>query len=269
MMIDRHRLEASVCEDSFYEFVKRFWDTVIPEEPVWNWHIEYLCDEIQEVVERVIRGEPKAYDLIINISPGSTKSTICSVMLPAWTWTRAPTFRFICGSYAYMLAMDLSRKSRLIIRSEKYQELWPEFAISEDQNTKGFFANTEGGGRIAVGTGGSITGFHAHVIVVDDPIDPNASFSEADLENANNWMRETLPTRKVDKAVTPTILIMQRLHQDDPTGNWLDRAKPGDLKHICLPAEGTDNISPPESETCYRDGLMDIIRLPRNVLNES
>jgi len=291
-VISKERLEASICQDSFYEFVMRFWDTVVPENPVWNWHIKYLCDEIQKMAERVIKGEPKEYDLIINISPGSTKSTICSVMLPAWMWSRMPTARFICGSYAYMLAMDLSRKSRMIIQSEKYMRLFPDVSLSEDQNTKGYFATTQGGGRIAVGTGGSITGFHAHMIVVDDPIDPNASFSEVDLKNADNWMRETLPTRKVDKALTPTILIMQRLHQDDPTGSWLARAGKDDLKHICLPAEipieidademdeeeyeeveGDDMVvgavSPPELQSFYVDGLMDPVRLSSTVLAES
>ena len=43
------------------------------------------------------------------------------------------------------------------------------------------------------------------------------------LHNANKNMDETISTRKVNKAVTPTILIMQRLHQDDPTGHLLKK----------------------------------------------
>lgn len=289
MNISQSDLEASIYKDSFFEFLQAFWSIVVPEKLVLNWHIEYLCDELQRVAERVFEGQPKGNDLVINISPGTTKSTICSIMYPAWVWTRMPAARFICGSYAYMLAMDLSRKCRMIIQSEKYMDLFPGVALREDQNTKGYFVNEAGGGRVAVGTGGSITGFHAHIIVVDDPIDPNASFSEADLKNANNWMRETLPTRKVDKALTPTILIMQRLHQEDPTGAWLERTGGEGLKHICLPAETpieveedeeydeeeweeveddrvAQLVSPPELESRYVGGLMDPKRLSRQVL---
>ena len=75
--------KSRLCKEEFFYFVKTFWDTIISEEPVWNWHIEYLCNEIQEMAERVFEGKPKEYDLIINISPGSTKSTICSRMFPA------------------------------------------------------------------------------------------------------------------------------------------------------------------------------------------
>jgi len=41
------------------------------------------------------------------------------------------------------------------------------------------------------------------------------------IANFEKWLKEkdkTLPTRKVDKENTPTILIMQRLHENDPTG---------------------------------------------------
>jgi len=77
-------LEAQICRESFYEFVKRMWFEVVPEIPVWNWHIKYLCDELQTVAENQFEGHRREYDLIINIPPGTTKSTICSVMFPMW-----------------------------------------------------------------------------------------------------------------------------------------------------------------------------------------
>jgi predicted phage terminase large subunit-like protein len=266
ILISKERLQASIYQESFYDFVQGFWDTVVPEPIVLNWHMQYICDELQTIAERVFRKEPKAYDLVINISPGTTKSTIASEMYPAWIWTRMPSVRFIGGSYAHLLALDLSRKSRMIIQSEKYRKLFPEIQLSDDQNTKSFFANTDGGARMAVGVCGSVTGFHGHFIVIDDPLDPNGSFSEADLKTTNNWMRETLPTRKVDKEVVPTILIQQRLHENDSTGDWLERSKEGDVKHICLPAELTPDVRPVELRENYIDGLMDPVRLSRAVL---
>lgn len=207
-------LVRSICLESFYDFLKEFWHVIVPEDPVWNWHIELMAEELQMLAERVFAGQPKKHDLIINVPPGSTKSLTGSIMFPAWTMARMPTVRHICGSHTYELVLDLSRKSRDVVASELYQACFPEIQLRDDQNTKGYWANTQGGSRFSCTVGGKTpTGFHGHFIIIDDPLDPHSAMSEADLAVANRWMRETLPSRKVDKAITPTILIMQRLHQ--------------------------------------------------------
>jgi predicted phage terminase large subunit-like protein len=259
-------LLRSIYKDSFYEFVRAAWHIIIPEAPVWNWHIEYLCNELQEMAERVIAGKEKLYDLIINIPPGTTKSTICSIMFPCWVWTKMPSARFICGSYADRLALDLSRKTRDVIQSEWYRELFPDIVIRYDQNTKGHFSNTKGGSRYAVGVGGSVIGMHGHFLIVDDPIDPAAALSESELKEVNAWMRETLGQRKVNRTISPLILVMQRLHQDDPSGNMLSNKK-ARVRLICLPAEASDKICPPHLITKYVDRLLDPVRLPKKELD--
>lgn len=266
---EEHELIASICKESFFEFVKEFWPVISQEQPVWNWHIKYLCGVLQEVAERVFKGLPKDKDIICNISPGTTKSTLFSVMLPAWCWTRMPSCRIIGASYAYNLAMDLSRKCRDIIISEKYRKCFPYIKIREDQNSKGYFVLTSGGDRYAVGVNGSVMGMHGHIIIVDDPLDPQQALSDADVANANYWMSETLPSRKVDKRITPMLLVMQRLHQNDPTGNRLDKVKAQPVIHICLPAELSDKVYPPELAKHYVDGFMDPIRLNRRVLDDA
>jgi predicted phage terminase large subunit-like protein len=261
-------LVASICRDSFYDFVQEFWSTVITEKPVWNWHIKFLCDQMQEIAERVFRGEPKKGDVIINIPPGTTKSTLLSVLFPAWVWTRMPSARFICGSFTHPLALDLSRKCRDVIVSEKYIACFPEVALAPDQNTKGYFTTTARGMRYAVSVGGSVTGLHAHFIIIDDPLDPNQAASDEELKNANSWVSETLPTRKVNKEITVTIIIMQRLHQNDPTGMLLDKKKE-DIIHFKLPAELKDGPYPPELGQHYVNGFLDPIRLNAAVLAEA
>jgi predicted phage terminase large subunit-like protein len=264
--VSKIELIAALGRESFFDFVQQFWHVLIPEKPVWNWHIEYLCDEMQRLAERVFLGLHKEYDLVINISPGTSKSTICSIMFPAWVWTRMLSARCICGSYSYPLAMDLSRKSRDVVISDLYGKCYPEVLLRVDQNTKGYYANTKGGYRYAVGVNGSVTGMHGHFLIIDDPLDPNQAVSTLELEAANHWLQETLPTRKVDKRVTPTILIMQRLHQDDPTNLFLERKN---VKHICLPGEVTEDIKPAHLIKYYsEDKLFDPIRLPQEVLEE-
>ncbi len=271
MKVDYFSLFRGVCRESFYDFLRHFWSEFIPVKPVWNWHIEFLCDELQTVAERVFANKPKEYDLIINISPGTTKSSICSIAFPAWCWTRMPHSRFICASYTDKLALDLSRKCRDVVLSEKYKTYFPEIQLSEDQNTKGYFANTARGDRYCCGVGGSPMGFHGHFLIVDDPINPQEALSELELETANVWMNETIPTRKVDKEVSTLILIMQRLHQNDPSGNLL--AKRGhSIRHIRLPAEiipgRKGSIKPDRLRKKYVNGLMDPVRLTRRALEE-
>jgi len=285
---DYYDVVASVCRESFFDFVKEFWDEVVPEPIVLNWHIEYLCNELQAISERVFARKEKEYDLVINISPGTSKSSICSIFLPAWIWTCMPSAGIIGGSYADNLAMDLSRKNRDVVMSEKYQKcfstryslknkkLVPWVVLSEDQNTKSYFATTKKGARMSVGVGGSITGKHGDFIIVDDPLNPNQAISETELRTANRWMSETLPTRKRNKSVTPIILIMQRLHQDDPTTKMIEKAEQlladtGEypLKHICLPAEESPLIKPKGLRKYYTNGLMDEVRLSKKILAEN
>ena len=119
--------------------------------------------------------------------------------------------------------------------------------------------------------GMSPTGFHAHFLLVDDPLDPQQAkrISNAEIEAANNFMSEVLPSRKVDKAVAVTWLIMQRLHQNDPTGYLLDKDKKG-IRHICLPATRSPKVRPVALRRRYtRDGYMDPNRLSKSVLEEA
>lgn len=266
MQLDYYGLLANTCRESYYAFVKTFWHTIIKDPPVFNWHIKYLCDIIQEAVERVIAGEPCPHDILTNISPGTTKSTLFSVMLAPWAWTKAPHLRIIGASYTDALALDLSGKSRQILESPLYQRTFSHIRLSPDTMSKSHWANTLGGDRYAVAVGGSVTGMHAHIITIDDPIDPKGVRSRADLETANTWCKETIVSRKVNKDVTVTFVTMQRLHQNDPSELYLSRGLDR-IKHICLPGEISEKVYPDELKEKYVDGLFDPVRLSRSVLD--
>jgi predicted phage terminase large subunit-like protein len=264
--LDETALIASITRTSFYEFVKEFINEVFPDKPKWNWHVKYLCDQMQRIAHNVAEGKPKEYDLVVNISPGTTKSTIISVMFPAWVWTFFPQARFICCCHGERLGLSLSRRCRQVLRSEKYARCFPHVQMRKDQDTKLLFANTSGGERYTVGTGsGAVMGNHAHFILIDDPIDPESVLSEVELERVNNWIDEQLSGRKVDKMVTVTVLVMQRLHQSDPTAMMLKMPK---VKHVKLPATDEFPIVPASLRRYYKDGLMDPQRLGREVLEE-
>ncbi len=260
---------ASIVKEDFFEFVKEFWDVVCAETPIWNWHIRYLCSLLQDLAIKVRRKEQLGYDyLLINIPPGSTKSIIISIMFPAWVWTWWPSASFVGSSHDYKLAVRMSRLNRAIVKSPMYQEAFPDTQIIDDQDTKGEFVNIKKGERMSVGVEGNITGRHGDFVFCDDPLNPKGARSEAELETANQFITETLRSRKKDKLNVPTLIVMQRLHQNDPTGMLLEKfAK--DVKLICIPADLTKgNVSPPELVKYYIDGLMDPLRMPKSYLDK-
>jgi predicted phage terminase large subunit-like protein len=112
-------------------------------------------------------------------------------------------------------------------------------------------------------------GKHGHIITIDDLIDPKKTASDVEREKANDYISRTLSTRKVDKENTPTVLIMQRLHELDPTGFLLFKAEESGkrIKHICLPGDDAlGNIKPHLLKFMYKDGLLDPNRLNKNAL---
>jgi predicted phage terminase large subunit-like protein len=108
---------------------------------------------------------------------------------------------------------------------------------------------------------------HAHLIIRDDPINPEQADSKAYRDRCNRYNDRTLSSRKVDKDRTPTITIMQRLHEDDSTGH--DLAKRGkNIRHICLPGQLTEDVKPAELSTRYINGLLDPVRLSYSTIEK-
>ena len=281
-----HSTMRKLTKQSLFMFLKYFWSEYSEDKFKPNWHIEYICKELEVVAKRVAANEPKLYDLIFNVPPGSTKTAIVSIFFPLWCWVNWFWMRFITASYTSPLSLESAEYSREIIRSDKFKMLYPEIDVKTDKDTKSNFRvvlnkwqtsgqvprQRIGGNRFSTSVGGTVTGFHGHINIVDDPIDPQRVLSEAELKKANHWMDNTLPFRKVDKKVTVTILIMQRLHQDDPTGHWMKRKKnKAEIKHVCIPGEirnYRDKVSPPELVDFYKDDLLDPVRLDWQALAE-
>ena len=261
---------------SFYAFLVYFWDVIIPDEYIDNWHIEYICDELQILSDCIINRKPKPYDLIINVPPGSSKSTIATVMWPVWLWVHDPGIVILSSSYSSGLSTDHAIKSRDIIRSEKFQELYYEhfidkcgepFAFKRDKDNKTNYGNIFNGERSITSTGGTVTGKHGHVIIQDDPQKPQEVESKKARESAIAFNDRTLSSRTKDKENTPRVVIMQRLHEEDLTGHIL--SKKDNVKHICLPAELSDKVRPASLSEKYVNNLLDPRRLNNNVLAEA
>jgi predicted phage terminase large subunit-like protein len=262
-----------------------FWPLVSPHAFSPNWHIELLCNELEVLAQRVANKEQKEYDLIINVPPGSTKTITCSIMFPTWCWTKWYWMRFITASYSATLSLESADYCREIIRSSQFQQLYPDISIKEDKDVKSNYRIVKkvfnsatrgtpqtliGGSRYSTSVGGTLTGFHGDILIVDDPLNPTQAASETELQNANHWCEQTLSTRKTDKSITPTVIIMQRLHQDDPSGHMLAKMK-DNVRHVCLPGEARNyrkQVKPEELYKYYVNDLLDPKRMPWRVLTD-
>lgn len=261
-----HAVRAELAFRSYHEFVKQAFEyTGAGRELVDNWHIKYLCDLVQDVVERLVAGK-QVEDIIVNVPPGSLKSTIFGKCLFPWAILRNPGFSHLGTSYSDDLAMRDSRQARDVIESPWYQQSFcnPEFqrrhgfipGLKKDQNQKGQFETQHGGERYAAGIMGTITGKHFHLITADDPNNPKEAESEAAREKVVRVLDEILPTRFKSKESRCIIVIQQRINDKDATGYSLSKdPERKRWRHICIPAEIGDNVSPPELKDHYRDGL--------------
>ncbi len=259
-------------------FIRYFWDTYSQEKFIMNWHIEEICKELEEVARRVGNKEKKLYDLIFNVPPGTTKTAMVSIFWPVWCWTNWYWFRFITSSHSNDLSLESAEYSREIIRSEKFKQIFPELSIKVDKESKSNFRITKkeggklliGGNRFSTSVGAKATGFHAHILIPDDLMDPQAAISKAKIDAANLHVDQTLLTRKVDKNVTTMVMICQRLSPNDPPQHLLDKGKKN-IRHISLPGEikgYLEYLKPIEYEKYYVDGLLDPVRMNWDVLDE-
>lgn len=231
-----NQLEKELCSRSFTEFVKSAWPILEPSTPyMHNWHIELICEYLQLVTEGKIKR------LIINIPPRYMKSLLVSVMWPVWMWIQKPYYRWISCSYSASLSLKHNLDRRNLIQSSWYQQHWGNvIKLSEDQNQKSEFQNTSRGYMVATSVGGTITGKGGNVIILDDPLNPQEALSDSLRGTCNNWIDQTLSTRLDDKKNGAIVVVMQRLHEMDPTGHLLQKTGEegmSDWRMLTIPAE--------------------------------
>ena len=192
-------------------------------------HVEAICQHLQAVTEGRIGN------LIINVPPGHAKSLLTAVFWPAWVWIANPQTRWLFASYSAQLSVRDSLKCRRLIESDWYQQRWGHrYQLTSDQNQKHRFENDHTGYRIATSVGGSATGERADVVVVDDPHSVDQAESDAERRTAVEWFNGTMSTRLNDFTRGHKVVIQQRLHEADLTGDLLVK---GDFELLCLPAE--------------------------------
>lgn len=262
---DSYAIDREISKRSLSGFIRLAWNQLeVGITYLDGWHIDAMSEHLQAVAKTEITR------LVINVPPGTMKSSTTCVFFPAWLWGpfSMPHARFIGAAHEQTLATRDNRRTRLLIESPWYQRRWPT-PITSDQNEKTFFENESRGFRQSVAVT-SMTGKRGHVVVWDDPINPEKANSPTHREAAIRVLTETLPNRFVDPVSSGFILVMQRLHVDDPTGYVL--AQELGYDHLCLPME-FDPLRRCETRIGFKDPrtkegeLLAPNRFPRSVVD--
>jgi predicted phage terminase large subunit-like protein len=221
-------IEAETMRRDFREFVRGAWHVVEPGVPfVPGFHIDAICDHLVYVSLGDIT------DLVINVPPRHSKSTLVAVLWPAWEWTWKPSVQWLYSTYAQDLTVRDSVKCRRLVTSPWYQERWGwVYQISGDLNQKKRFDNDKNGYRLATSVEGQATGEGGDRIVVDDPHNMKEIHSDVKRAAVLDWWKDVMSTRANNPKRHGRVIIAQRGHHMDLCGHVLAQ---GGWVHLNLP----------------------------------
>lgn len=223
----------ALCRTKFDAFAERAFRIIEPGIPYeWNWHMG--C--VSEHLEAVFNGEIQR--LIINVPPRSLKSYLAAKSFPAWAIGKKPEIKFISCSYSFEVAEANALGCKRIMEDPWYQSCFG-VKIAPDMDRRNHFETTQRGQYYANTTLSSLTGIGCDIMLVDDPIKPMEATSDTIRTSINKNIRTTLFSRFNDRRTGRFVMIMQRVHEDDPTGNLL---RDGGYVHLKLPAEAKERI---------------------------
>lgn len=256
-------------ERSFLEFTRLWFEIMQGDHLLINWHHHYMADSIDDLVAGKL--EPK--NLLVNVSPGGTKTEFFSVHFPAYQAVAVKTkrlkrFRNFNISFSDSLVVKNAKRTRDIIKSTEFQELWPcRFGVDQAEdwaiiNDKGkVFGETTSraaGGQITGGRGGYFGPEYSGCVMLDDYNKPDDMFSETRRIKANRTLTNTIRSRRGDKSKahpTPFVSIQQRLNVDDASGYMLSGGMGVDFHHVVIPAlvskEYIDTLQEPYKTLCW------------------
>ncbi len=189
-------------------------------------HLDLIADYLERLESRSITR------LIIEAPPQHGKSLSVSQVLPAWWLGRRPSEQIILASYGQELADRNSRLARSFVQHESYP-----FAVrvADDSSAVSRWHTSQGGGCLAAGTGSGLTGWPAHLVVIDDPVaDAEQAASPTALAKVAEWFATVALTRlRPDGCV---VVMQTRWSQRDLVGTILDGPDADEWTRLRLPA---------------------------------
>src|SRR6056300_1951367 len=172
---------------------------------------------IAEKLERVARGELKR--LIINMPPRHSKSEFASFLFPAWFMGRDPKKKIIQATHTTELAVNFGRKTKNLIESDEFREIFPEVKLAADSKASGRWDTNKGGMYYAVGVGSNLAGRGGDLVIIDDPHSEQTAMSNNGFEDAWDWYTGG-PRQRLQPGGS-IVLVQTRWSEKDMTGQLL------------------------------------------------
>lgn len=193
----------------FASFVMETFNEVTPGvELLWAPYLDLICSRLEDVVHGRRRR------LIITMPPRHLKSFCVSAALPAFFLGHYPGLEIMCVSYAQTLSREFAKDTQKIMMSETYQRLFGP-VLRPGRQSPLTLETREGGIRRATSLDGTATGVGGHLLIFDDPQKAGETLSDAIRQRTNSAYEQTFASRGNDPENERTIIVMQRLHEDD------------------------------------------------------
>lgn len=213
-----------------YNFIDHFWDVLEPDAELQKgWALLAMCKYLNAVSDgRITR-------LLINVPPGSMKSLLVNVFWPAYEWLVLDrgSLRYISFSYGSHLTERDNEKLGDLLASNKAQELFPNFQLRARGKQK--VSNYRTGFKFATSVGGVGTGERGDRVLLDDPHNVKEAESDTVRTETVRWFREAMSNRLNNMTTSVIVVIMQRVHEDDVSGNII--AEELGYVHLMIPME--------------------------------
>lgn len=218
-LIKKELALRALAKKSLKYFVLLKWQRYENKPFLDNWHYDYLCTILEATLP--FKENPHILTrLMINMPPSYGKTELIARCFIAWALGHYPQRKFFYISYSDDLCRKINNQVRDLLKSPFYASIFganPTFL----QDNANEFVLKEGGGLFVTTLKSALTGFHAHQILIDDPIKVSAMNSKSERNLVNQNFKESVMSRLHDNQSNITIL-MQRLGDEDLCGFLLD-----------------------------------------------
>lgn len=182
-----------------------------------GWFVREYSNRLQKFYEDFIAG--KRPQLIVEVPPQHGKS-IGVIELIAWISGKHPELMHIFTSFSDRLGVRANLRLRRIFQSEKFKQVFPDFALDGTMNTSLIEFAGEGSFRNTTVLG-SITGETLNLGYIDDPMKGRKEAnSEVSRNNVWDWFTDDFFTRFDEFA--GLLIVLTRWHIDDPAGRLIE-----------------------------------------------
>ena len=212
-----------LCQQEFKYYVMLFVKLIEGQNFDFALHSEILCELCQQHSKNNLKYDN---DVIINIPPGHSKTTICNILYSSWLLGKDPTIRMLVRTTSDAMAIETNTKTAALMTSRAYEEVFGKIVERYTTDDIITFKDTIKGYRNTGAMGTRVTGRNSDFLLIDDPNSTMATKDGLETQQVINQFESGLSTRArgTDNSLQ-TFIIQQRTAINDLSGHLLEKAK--------------------------------------------